>query len=289
MQAYLNGVFLAKEEIRISPDDRGFLFADGIYEYIRSYRGRLFRLQDHLQRLSYGATQLRLATSDFSYLSEIAEKLLEYNGLSRSEASVYFQVSRGVAPRRHAFPQPSPQLTVYGTVSLFDAAGALRKQEKGIDAITVSDCRWARCDIKTTGLTANVLANQSATEAGAAEAIFVRDGVLLEGSHTNFMAVLNDVLVTAPLSNYILGGITRKVVLEICRKERIAVAERPILEQEKSHASEMMVVGSSTEITPVVSLNGQPVGSGKPGPIAVLLQQAFLREIMTNERGRSSR
>ena len=279
MQAYYNGIFLPKEEIRISPDDRGFLFADGIYDYIRSYRGRLFRLDDHIRRLSYGAGQLRFSTTDFSYLSEIAARLLTDNDLDAAEAAVYFQITRGVAPRRHAFPLPSPELTVYGTVSVFDEVNAQKKRDKGIRAITVTDSRWARCDIKTTGLTANILANQRAVEENAAEAIFVRDGVMIEGSHTNFMAVLDDTLVTAPLSNYILGGITRKVVLEICRRENIPVAERPIFEQEAGLASEMMVVGSSTEITPIIDLNGHPVGGGKPGPVARLLQKAFAREI----------
>lgn len=279
MQAYYNGIFLPKEEIRISPDDRGFLFADGIYDYIRSYRGRLFRLHDHIRRLNYGAGQLRFSTTDFAYLAEVAAKLLIENGLDAAEAAVYFQITRGVAPRRHAFPLPSPELTVYGTVSVFNEVGAQKKRVQGIRAITVADSRWARCDIKTTGLTANILACQRAVEENAAEAIFVRDGVMIEGSHTNFMAVLGDILVTAPLSNYILGGITRKVVLEICRRENIPVAERPIFEQEGRLASEMMVVGSSTEITPVIDLNGHPVGSGKPGPVAILLQKAFAREI----------
>lgn len=279
MEAYLNGIFLPKEEVRISPDDRGFLFADGLYEYIRSYRGRLFRLEDHIRRLNYGAEQMRFTTTDFSFLGEIAEKLLTLNALNSAEASVYFQVTRGVAPRRHAFPLPAPGLTVYGTVSTFDESGAARKRKSGIRAITVADCRWARCDIKATGLTANILANQRAVDEDAAEAIFVRDGVMLEGSHTNFMAVLDNILVTAPLSNYILGGITRKAILEICRKENIIVAERPIFEEESCLASEMMVVGSSTEITPVIALDGQPVGDGQPGPMTRLLQHAFTREI----------
>ena len=279
MQAYYNGVFLPKEEIRISPDDRGFLFADGLYEYVRSYQGKLFRFDDHIRRLNYGAQQLGFTTTDFSYLRKIAEELLAVNSLLSKEASVYFQITRGIATRRHAFPLPSPELTVYGTVAIFDEVGAAQKRQKGIRAITVADFRWARCDIKVTGLTANILASQRAVEEKAAEAIFVRDGVMLEGSHTNFMALLDNTLVTAPLSNYILGGITRKVILEICRKEQIKVAERPIFEQESHLATEMMVVGSSTEITPVIALNGQPVGSGQPGPVTRLLQEAFAHEI----------
>lgn len=284
MLAYWNGNLVDKEEIRLSPDDRGFLFADAIYDYIMSYQGRLFRLDDHIQRLGYGARQLRYQQADFSALADVAAELIERNGLAEADASVYFQVTRGAAPRKHAFPSPAPELAVYGCVAVVDLAGNRNKQQAGIAAITVADTRWTRCDIKTTSLTANVLANQRAHEADCGEAIFVRDGVLLEGTHSNFMAVIDGVLTTFPLSNYILGGITRKVVLEICRREGIAWAERPVFELDALRASEMLVTGSSTEITPIISLDGRPVGNGQPGPVCRRLQQLFLREIEATGR-----
>ena len=279
MIAYYNDNYLEKETIRISPDDRGFLFADGLYEVIRSYRGRLFRARDHIDRLNYGARQLRLEQTDFSRLEGVARELIERNDLTCAEATVYFQVTRGAAKRTHAFPDPAPGPTLYAAASTFDTTKLTAALQHGISAITVPDTRWARCDMKTTALTANVLANQRAKENGAGEAIFIRDGVLLEGTHANFMAVFDKVLVTAPLSNYILGGITRKVVLEICAKLGITVEQRPIFEKDRHLASEMMIVGTTTEVSPVVRLDGQPVGDGQPGPVARTLQKAFAEEI----------
>jgi D-alanine transaminase len=279
MIAYFNGKFINKEEIRISPDDRGFLFADGLYEVIRCYKGRLFRLKDHIRRLNYGTAQLNLAQSDFTPLETVTRELISRNKLMNADATVYLQVTRGVAKRSHPFPDPAPELTVYAAISPFDPAKVIQQRQVGISTITVPDIRWARCDIKTVGLTANVLANQRAVESGAEEAIFIRDGVMVEGSHSNFMAVFDDVLVTAPLSNYILGGITRQVVVEICRRERINLEQRPIFEKDAHKASEMMILGTTTEITPIVQLDGRPVGNGTPGPAARFLQVAFNREI----------
>ncbi len=279
MIAYFNGAFLEKENIHISPDDRGFLFADGLYEVIRSYQGCLLRAKEHIDRLNYGASHLKLAKTDFSGFVEIAYELLKQNNLTSDSATVYIQVTRGSARRTHAFPDPVTDLTLYAVASKFDAAGALKKQEQGIHAITAADTRWARCDMKTTGLTANILANQMAAENKASEAIFIRDGAMLEGTHSNFMAVFDNVLVTAPLTNYILGGITRKIVLELCRKENVKVQERPIFEKDIQSASEMMIVGTTVEITPIVKLNHTIFRDGIPGPVAKTLQAAFNREI----------
>lgn len=285
MIAYYNDAFLEKEDIRISPDDRGFLFADGLYEVIRSYQGHLLRAKDHITRLNYGATHLKLSRTDFSEFEEIAYELLKQNNLTSDPATVYIQVTRGAAKRTHAFPDPATDLTLYAVASAFDAATALKKQEQGISAITVPDTRWARCDMKTTGLTANILANQTAVENKASEAVFIRDGVMLEGTHSNFMAVFDDVLVTSPLTNYILGGITRNIVLELCKKENIKVQERPVFEKDILSASEMMIVGTTVEITPIVKLNHTMFKDGKPGPVVRTLQDAFkgflLHEINT--------
>jgi D-alanine transaminase len=160
-------------------------------------------------------------------------------------------------------------------ISPFDPSARERSRNTGIHAITVPDIRWSRCDMKTTGLTANVLANQQAAENRAAEAIFVRDGVLMEGTHSNFMAVFDNIVTTAPLSNYILGGITRETVLEICRESDIRTSESPIYENRIHLASELMVTGTTLEVTPIVSLDGRPVGNGKPGPIAKSIQAAY--------------
>ena len=279
MVVYFNEKFMAKEAVCISPDDRGFLFADSLYEVIRSYKGSLFRVKEHLSRLGYGAIHLKLGKTDFSQLEEIARELVLRNHLESEDAVLYFQVTRGVANRSHAFPQPAPCPTIYGSVSNFDPGQADQERENGIHVITIADTRWARCDMKTTALTPNILANQAAVERGAQEAIFVRDGVMLEGSHSNFMAVFDNVLVTAPLSNYILGGITRQFVLELCARENIRVEERPIFERDIHLATEMMILGTLSEITPVVRMNGTLVRGGKPGPVTRVLQRAYAHEI----------
>ncbi len=279
MTAYFNGRFMEKDEIRISPDDRGFLFSDSLYEVIRYYPGLLFRPEAHIRRLNHGADHLRLACRNFSHLIPVARDLIRKNHLADQDALVYIQVTRGTAPRNHAFPDPAPKTTVYMCVSCFDPAVKDRQRKTGIHAITVPDIRWARCDMKTTGLTANVLASQQAAEKKAGEAIFVRDGVLMEGTHANFMAVFGNTVTTAPLSNYILGGITRETVLDLCRELNIRTSQEPVYENRIHLASELMITGTTTEITPIVTLNTKPVGNGAPGPVAKALQAAFSSKI----------
>jgi len=275
MIAYFNGEYLEKNEINISPDDRGFLFADGLYEVIRSYRGKLFRAKDHIGRLNYGAANLRMKTRDFSHLEGVAQTLLEKNEL-KGDATVYFQITRGVAPRGHAFPDTDPALTILATAAMFDPTKTMDARENGVPAITVPDSRWARCDMKTTALTANVLANQEAVENKAKEALFVRDGVVLEGTRSNFFAVMDDCLLTAPASHQILHGITRKVILELADSTGIQVKETPILKSELPRISEAFITGTTTEITPVISIDGAPVGTGTPGPVTRTLQDEFM-------------
>ena len=278
MITYFNSAYLPKDEVRISPDDRGFLFADGLYEVIRSYRGRLFRADDHIARLNYGAAHLRLPLLDFSFLIGVAKELLRRNDLEDANATVYFQVTRGAAKRTHAFPAVETPLTIYGSASPFDETAMEKKMEQGISAITLPDQRWARCDMKTVGLTANVLANQAAHQAGAYEAILVRDGVMIEGTHSNFMAVFDGTLVTAPACNYILGGITRKAVLELCTEHQVKCELRPIFASDFHRAEEAMIVGTTVEVTPVCTVDGKAVGCGSPGPVTRRLQQLLAAE-----------
>jgi D-alanine transaminase len=225
MIVYFNGAYRPKDEVRLSPDDRGFLFGDGIYEVARTYGGKLFALDRHLERLRYSLEQIRITGVDLKQIETVARELLSRNQLERRDAVVYFQVTRGAAPRTHAFPNPAVGATIYGyaapIVPKFDPV-------KGVVAITVPDTRWARCDIKSVSLLPNCLANQQAAEAGAFEALFVRDGVVLEGSHTSLFAVLGGEVRTAPLTNYVLPGITRAVVLELCREQGIPARETPV-------------------------------------------------------------
>lgn len=275
MIAFFNGGYLEKEEIVISPDDRGFLFADGLYEVILCQKGRPFYLKEHLARLSYGAEQLRFPSTEFDWLEEVAFELLCRNSLEESDATLYIQISRGAAPRTHAFPAADTPLTVYIVARPFDSAGARAGREDGIRAITVADQRWARCDIKTVSLTANILANQQAVEAGVKEAIFVRDGILIEGSHSNFVGVCRGELVTYPACNFILNGITRQVTLSLAASLGIPVSLRPVFEKDIEKYEELMVLATTMKVTPVVELDGRKIGDGKPGEVVRRLQKGF--------------
>ena len=280
MIAYFNGDYLSFDEICISPGDRGFLFADGLYEVVRSYKGRLFRVKDHLDRLSYGAQSLGFRQTDFSFLEKAAVRLIRENGLEEADSIVYFQVTRGCAVKRtHAFPDPVPDLTIFGRVSGLDTETLTKDMIYGVDIITIEDMRGSICDIKTTGLLCNVLASQQAKEHGVKEAVFVREDTVLEGTHSNFFAVINNTVVTPQLSRQILGGITRKVVLETCRNIGIPVQERTIQRSELIIATEIFVTATSLQVTPVVSCDQNQVGKGRPGPITLQIQKLFEDEI----------
>lgn len=272
MIAFFNGNWVEKEKIAISPDDRGFLFGDGIYEVIRVYRGKLFRAKEHLARLARSLREMRMDGVDVPVLGTVAEELLRRNNLN-SDATVYFQITRGAAPRRHAFPDPGTPPTIYMTASPFTPPE--KKWREGVKVILVPDTRWARCDIKSTALAPNVLANQLAKENGAEEAIFVRNGVITEGSHSSFAAVFHGQLVTHPLTNHILPSITRQVVLELCAQLDIAVKEFPIFENELKQADEVIILGTTTEVMPVIQVDDWQVNDGKPGALTRRLQQAL--------------
>ncbi|MCP4112508.1 MAG: D-amino-acid transaminase [Desulfobacteraceae bacterium] len=273
MIVYLNGRYIPKEEAMISPDDRGFLFADGVYEVIRSYGGNFFRLKDHLNRMERGLGELQIKVPDMKQFENIAQRLIQDNNLNSTDANVYIQVTRGAAPRKHVFPDPEVPPTIYGFASSFEPRTL--EQGNGIKVILTPEIRWARCDIKSVALPANVLANQRAKENNAAEAIFVREGVITEGSHTNFCAVFDGRLVTYPENNYILPGITRKAVLELCRKLNIPYREFPVYEKDLKNADECMVLGTTAEVMPVVQVDDRIVGDGRPGPVTIRLQKAF--------------
>jgi D-alanine transaminase len=273
MIAYFNGQFLPKEQIAISPDDRGFLFADGLYEVMRSYDGRIFRAKDHIERLNFGARELRFNCTDFAYLIDVAEKLIRDNDLTRGDALIYLQVTRGAAPRQHRFPPEKTPLTVYASAGAFTSKR--EEQENGVKVILVPEVRWGRTNLKTVGLLPNVLAHQEALDRGAAEAIFVRDGFLMEGTHSNFFAVISGEVITPPLSNHLLDGITRKAVLAICGELKMRFAERPISTSDAPQAEELFITGTTVEITPVVRLGDNPVGTGRVGEVTTRLQEEY--------------
>lgn len=269
---YLNGAFLAKEDAHLSPDDRGFLFGDGVYEVIRSYGGRLFAAGPHLARLDRGLSILRIHGLEGASLEPVIDELLAHNALRDADATVYIQVTRGAAPRRHGFPSPAVPPTVYLAAQPFAPKYDVAE---GVKVVTAPDLRWARCDIKTVMLLANCLANQTAADAGADEAILVRDGVALEGTHTSFFALLDGVVRTAPKSNYILPSITREATLRLCRENDMPCDESPIYADELPHAEELFLAGTTMEVMPIVACDGRPVGTGRPGPVAGRLWELF--------------
>ncbi len=273
MIVYFNGQMMPKDEVRISPDDRGFVFGDGVYEVIRVYGGKLFEAGAHLDRLARSLRELKIRFGGVDRLEGISHRLLVENGLETGDAAVYIQVTRGAATRKHAFPAADTPPTVYVSAYAFDPPE--EEWENGVNIILVPDIRWTRCDIKSVALLPNVLAAQRAAEAGAKEAVFVRDGAVTEGAHTNFAAVFNGEVRTAPYSNLILPGTTRNVAVSLCRELGIRVREFPILQHELTDTDEAMLWGTTTEVMPVVRIDGAPVGDGAAGPVTRRLQEAF--------------
>jgi D-alanine transaminase len=271
---YLNGEYLSKDRATISVDDRGFLLSDGLYEVTPAYRGRLFRLEQHMRRLRNGLDALRI-DFDPAGLPEVHARLITENALDTEEvAIVYLEITRGVAPRTHHFPPEGTLPTVYAFAKAYHRPESTR-WERGYEAITVPDERWARVDIKSIALLPNVLAQQAAVEAGVEDALLVRDGVALEGSHNNVFAVLHGVVTTHPATQRILHGIAREYVLELARAQGLPVEERPVLLEEMREADEIFFTGTTTEVRPTVRLDGEPVGNGKVGPVATALYEAF--------------
>ncbi len=274
MIVYLNGQYVPATEAKVSVDDRGFLFADGVYEVIRVYDGRPFLAEPHYDRLRRGLAAIRITADPTDAIRTAAERLIDENDLRSGDATIYIQVTRGAAPRRHSFPDGNVTPTTFVTVKPFRQHPALYWDD-GVSTITTPDTRWSRCDIKSIALLPNVLANQMAKEAGAFEALFVRDGVLIEGSHSNLAGVLNDTVVTYPVCNYILPGITRRFVLDLAQELGLPVREGAILVEELPHVQELFLTGTTTEVMPITKLDGRPVADGKPGPVARRLQKAY--------------
>ncbi|MFC1640206.1 aminotransferase class IV [Gemmatimonadota bacterium] len=271
---YYNGEFLPKEQVHVSPDDRGFLFGDGVYDVTLTYGGRLFRIDDHLQRMANGLKALEITGADVDGLSSVGEELLKRNNLDGYSQALYLQVTRGVARRTHQFPNPGVSPTVFASISPFNRKG---DPEHGSPIITVPDVRWSRCDIKSICLLPNCLATQRAKDQDAHEAVFVRDGSVQEGASSTFFAVFDGVVYTPPLTNHVLPGITRKVVLELCAKHEIPTRMESILLHHLPDADEIFIAGTTSEVVPVTGVDGKSVGAGTPGPVARKISDLFIQ------------
>ena len=261
---YLDGAFLPPGQAKVSVFDRGFVFGDGVYEVIPVFGGRLFRLPQHLARLKYSLDAIRLSIPlAAEEWKKIFQRLIEENG--GGDQSIYLQITRGVAPRDHAFPAgATPTVFAYAQPLKYPPPEQI---EQGVAAITASDIRWSRCDIKAIALLANALLRQEAIEAGAAEAILIRDGFVTEGAASNIFVVRRGRIVTPPKNPFILPGVTRDLVLEVARAAGLPCEEAAVSESELRTADEIWLTSSTKEVLPITRLDGGSVGAGRPGPM----------------------
>lgn len=266
-----NDQLVDREEVHINIEDRGYQFGDGVYEVVSVYNGKIFRLKEHLDRLQYCVDQIGMTLPvTLSNLEENLNKLIDIHHVT--DGQIYFQVTRGYAPRNHPFPEDTkPVLTGYVTRK----PRPLEKMKQGVSAITTDDIRWLRCDIKSLNLLGSVLAKQQAVEQGAYEAILHRNGTITEGSSSNLFIVKDGKLHTHPQNNLILGGITRIVTLEIAKQMEVDVVEKAFTLEDLFAADEVFVTSTTSEIMPVISIDGKKVGEGSPGPITQRLQEQF--------------
>ena len=282
MFCYVNGRFVAAADASISVLDRGFIFGDGVYEVWRVVQGQLFAAQRHQARLERGLSELRIAPPPQATLAgilEIAIRLFAENGLVGRDATLYVEITRGSAPRTHSFPPANSPATMLVMASPFAPSDA---RFSGTSVITQPDIRWLRCDIKTIQLLPNVLARQAATEAGASEAIFVRDGLITEGTHTTVCAMIDGELRTHPANHLVLPGVTREIVLDLARAQGLPVREEAISIAELPYADELFLTGTTTDVTPIVAVDGRAVAGGAPGPMARMLLDHLLK-VMSRE------
>ena len=277
---YLNGEFMPLEKAYIPVLDRGFIFGDGVYEVVPVYSRHPFRLPEHLKRLQHSLDGIRLANpmSDTEWTRLIHDIIARNPG---DDQSIYFQVTRGVAKRDHAFPKNTKPTVFMMSNPLVTPAQAL--VDSGVHCITATDYRWLKCDVKSVSLLGNCLLRQAAVDADAVEAVLFRDGYLTEASASNVFVVKNGVVLAPPKNHLVLPGITYDVVLELAAANGIPLEVREVSEQEVRTADEIWVTSSTKEVLAVATLDERPVGSGKPGPLFRKihpLYQDFKRKVM---------
>jgi len=269
---YLNGALTPLSEAKIPVLDRGFIFGDGIYEVIPIYGGKMFRSEQHLARLfrSLRAIDIPNPHKREEWLQLIARVIAADPA---PDQMVYIQVTRGVAPRKHAFPQDAQPTVFIMTNPLVLPSPAAR--ERGVACVSMEDLRWLRCEIKSTSLLGNVLAAQNAAQHDAVETIQFRDGYLTEASSSNVWVVKDGKLMAPPKDNLILEGIRYGLIEEMCAAHGIPLTARRIARDEVFGADEVLLSSATKEVLPVVSIDGQPIGDGHPGPVYRQLYAAY--------------
>jgi D-alanine transaminase len=278
--AYVNGEIMPIEKAVVPIEDRGYQFGDGVYEFVASYEGQLFMLEAHLDRLERSMRELAFDPISRSEIKAAIIDLSRRSGYPR--AGIYIQISRGVSPRNHAIAPGMSHQIIMTIRPVKEIPQEVRNN--GATAITVKDTRWGRCDIKTVQLLANSLAKQKALDAGCDDAIFVSDqGIVREGTSSNLFIVSGKTLTTHPLADDILPGITRLVVLNLCKTEGLRVEESFFGTEALYGADELFLTGTVTEILPVVTVDGRAIGGGKVGPVTRRLYDLLRKQALTAE------
>jgi D-alanine transaminase len=280
--ANLHGDILPLAQVKVPALDRGFLFGDAVYEVLRVYQGKPWLEAEHFARLARSLEAIRISGID---LDRLRQRMFDTIAAGPfREATVYIQITRGVAPRRHVFPTGVAPLELLFVQEFLDPYVTARAT--GAAVITQPDIRWDRCDIKSTNLLANVLAMQSAAEAGCAEALFVLpDGTLTEGTHTSFFGVMDSVILTSPRSPAILPGITRSLIMNLAERAQIAVREQSLKVADLTRVTELFLTGTTSEVMPIVTVDDRKIGDGAPGPVTRRLQTAYADAVREFVRG----
>ncbi len=275
MKIIVNNNIIDRDAFSVDIEDRGYQFGDGIYEVVRIYNSKFFTLDEHLNRLKRSADELKMELPvTIKNVAENARRLIEIENID--DGIIYIQVTRGTAPRVHAFPQnPNPTLIAYAT----PFSRPIKAQKDGVATILIDDIRWLRCDIKSINLLGNVLAKEAAREAGAFEAIQHRGHIVTEGSSTNIWMIKEGELYTHPVSNLILNGITRQVVLDIAKELGIKVIEEEYTVSDLLNADEVFLTSTTSEVMPIITIDQKKIGAGSPGQITQQLQAAFANKI----------
>lgn len=275
--AYVNGAYRPHADAAVHIEDRGYQFADGIYEVCLLVGGAFWDLDGHLARWERSLKELSIeAPVGRRALVAILRKMVERNRLV--DGSVYMQATRGVAPRNHPFPTPAVRPSLVLTAKAFSLEKNEAQAREGVKVVTAPDIRWGRVDIKTVGLLPNILAKETARRAGAIEALLIKGDKITEGSSSNAWIVdERGVLLTHPTGPEILGGITRDTTLKCARELQMKVEERPFTPAEAARAKEAFITSALNLVMPVVSIDGRAVGDGRAGPIAMRLREAYMR------------
>jgi D-alanine transaminase len=272
----INGEFVDRSNAKADIEDRGYQFGDGIYEVIRVYNGKIFTVKEHLDRFFRSAESISITLGyKAEQLTELLQELIIKNNLKLG--IIYMQATRGVAPRTHAFPAQNVPATLVAYTKELERP--IQKLEHGVKTILVDDIRWLRCDIKSLNLLGNVLAKQKASENGCYEAIQSRGQDVMEGSSSNIFIIKEGVIYTHASNILILKGITKDVILNLCAVNGIHVEERTFTKEELAAADEAFLSSTTSEVMPVIVIDGKAVNNGEPGPVTRKLQALFEAEI----------